>query len=571
MHPSLDLANPKNLPLLYKRRAEQALRGTKADVLDLCRMLETMSTRNLLPFFVPVFYTILDPKGLDDCCDTLSLENIFRTLACTPGVAILLNANSFPLDVFEDLWTRVLKWAESLELLLPRVNASLKERAEHYANFSEIFYAMFRRTLNAPRISSLLPKNTGFYAVVGAAWAYAVQTGFHPYPGNSPIAQLLDFASENGMIAPVNMHALVQGAGGTWRHLAIVILKHFHFMVPSGHASLTDDIFRQITAVYSLLVLARNHFPELRAALLRRRIITALVFTCCALLKSAHRPSLAGWQQMTHSYLSLLSDYLGVARRQEHIAEALRAGLMSAFLGCHQDVWNVLEIINNTVFHSVLSEFRVCREELKRVDPEREFSKGSTSDFAGAWKLLFKHVDERLAILKLYETGSLTDLRACDNLRVRLTDSGNCSVNAPAVRCDSQKRYDAEMFAMPKGDCTTGHHREDCAFLAEKKRTLCADIGPKDPAFLRALVHKENLAAMDKLQLSRSPAPYYFTIFDFSEGYLEITLRDPSELSPAVLNEFRTEIARATRPGADRRVEMHLVVLQGRNWQAEKN
>ncbi|KAF7324051.1 MYND-type domain-containing protein [Mycena kentingensis (nom. inval.)] len=570
MHPSLDVALIRRLPLQFRRPAEAAMRtcsGADTHALLVLVFFEKARKMENLELLLPAARILLDPTvvprlhshligGPDLHAEArLRVVNIAQILA-----EVLDKSPSVHRDAVEELATRFLPWGDLFTALLtPAICPSLSdsERTDCAYVFTRALRMLQKR---GKRLDILHSPELG--RPVGAAWVQIATSK------RDDAAALLEqvstmvigtFPTDNydpaGMSLGI-LDNLAVGTGGTWRSLARLIVRHIRIFVPNRRAP--EGNVPQLTGLFCLLspliyALGPDR-RQLRAELVRAGLVSALVSACRALVKTT---TLVAVESFRPKLMAQLYRLLVLHRRQDRMNEALRAGILLLPFEVAPEVWSgdlttasrVCLLIDNVmecaVFNSTLRLFRTSYPEVAHLDPQQYLWHPET---LGRWRYLVSVMTRMMQVAELFDAG-LPSRKACDNLSCsKVADKEHfrrCSGCLSAYYCSKQCQIEDHRF---------GRHGEYCDELFAQHRERCDDMNAKDRAFLRAVVdfeYAKNKAAIDsgvvrlltidedRLGATTVPA----TFLDFSRGELALTpptilnLRNgafPSELQPAL-------------------------------------
>ncbi|KAJ6586006.1 hypothetical protein B0H19DRAFT_1228164 [Mycena capillaripes] len=350
--------------------------------------------------------------------------------------------------------------------------------------------------------------------------------------------------------------------------LASVVVSHINRALPSPDSAVTHQtIFHLVGIVYIVAseTVTGHRDLALRDALLSHGIITALTTVCRALSRS----TLPIVEIELRGLLSALVDHLCSFPRHRWITESLRAGLLHAVFTCAtgphlEEIWTSLEDIlrdilpASTVYHSVLLQLRVSFAEMRDRDDAATFSDAGLFKL---WESFVGLVDMRLRVADEYHAGTLTSMKACENLKCakichkhELKRCSGCLITFYCSRvCQTN-------------DWRHGGHRQTCGDLSVRRKQVAeySHVCVSDRSFLRALVHHEYTTRWEeiaRLHLSfmhKNAGEVPYTIFHFTAGSCEIEFGALEDLG----SDFDHDVERAATSDGIR--QLHLMeVLDG--------
>nr|GAT49967.1 predicted protein [Mycena chlorophos] len=331
---------------------------------------------------------------------------------------------------------------------------------------------------------------------------------------------------------------------------------------------------------------AVDHYPEFRIELARTGVVKALVVACRAYNRSFPTIKQRGapFVHIPEQFTKLLMGHLATLRAQERVVEGLQAGLLRLIVeygsrfatsDLESTVMRVIlgQILTEcTVFYSVLVQLRISFPEMADV-AHSHFD--AAPEIAQVWKEWIALVKDRLQVLERYESGELTKLRACDNLKCALLRP-----NEELQRCSGcQCAYYCSVNCQ-RADYKGGAHKRACPILRSRREEQDVEISRDDRAFLRALINYEYekykgaivLGHVGILSLVPGPTNRPIVLFDFTRGKCEIEVvpvLDASDDADAMQDVRFEALRRQQGRGAGgrgvgdlERIEMHVVGIQ---------
>ncbi|KAJ7190651.1 hypothetical protein GGX14DRAFT_482808 [Mycena pura] len=575
MHPSLRLANLSGLSGSLRRLAIGAVRGSYDDIGALFDKLPYLP-QSSLRLLGPVFYVTLDPADIStfhqlESSDASTVRTrLYAVLVSLLCITNLASRGAVPPEALHDLWPRIWSWIEFIETF--RDNLPLDSTLYWFLYKGYIgFVKVLRENAEAhDQDTGFLPESSGMRAIISRAWRHALDT--KEEHAMTEIGRLLAWDKAGANCAgPEHFDEFVSGAGSR-TDLAALVVAQLRHSFPRPDSVATPDALSQLSGLLNLLWNAFNTHLDFRTALLNQGVITALTIVVRALTTSE--------QPQTDIFLNFvlqtLTRSLTYSESQVLITEALRAGLLRSLFSCGSRK-NTAEINRYilcllrerlppcTVYFSVLSQLRTSLREVQDLDPVFYFAR---RDHLQHWQAFVDLVAERFEVVEVYRTGSLTALRACDNLECakicskrQLKRCSQCSVR---LYCS---------LSCQKSDWRN-EHRADCLNLRERHLAQSTRLSVRDMSFLRALMNhdyalKQEDIALDLLRFMHAhPSRLPHTRFDYSQGRCEVSIDRKSEDDLAIEALYPEDTARVRRSAGT--MQMHLLGVGIREGQGMK-
>ncbi|KAJ7670064.1 hypothetical protein DFH06DRAFT_1179916, partial [Mycena polygramma] len=538
-------------------------RGAGPELLSLIEGISDIP-RAYLPSILPVFYANLDPAEITPILAHVERHTISTRTSC---VFLVMPFKAVPSAAFPDIWARVWPWIEFLDEYRNHVpGVELLPETERYSLYMALLDFLGGNSLE----NRLTDTTVGSYVVAGRAWRCLIHA--EEDRGFAHVCHFLAaglLRSDKWDSRP--FEELVMGAGGTWRDLAWLVVTHIERVIPRVIA---DHTVHHLGAILHLAGNIREGEwnPAFQSALLAEGIVTALTTASLGLSSS---PLAAVEMEIGFKGIALgLTTHLISYPRRRWITESLRAGLLptvfSTAAARHEEnvgLWlrELLEEIlpAATVYHSVLSQLRLSLADVGDRDATAFFDDPAMLDH---WTDFVELVDERLQVVDLYTLGSLPVTRVCDNIECdreasEMRQFKRCSGCSTSYYCSQRCRA---------VDWRCGGHRQRCGHLA-LRRNRDSSMSAKDRSFMRALLHhdyaenREQVALDHLLHMRDNPGEIPCTMFDYTDGYCDISILSYTELDL----EFSADAARAEAWGG--RMQLHLMkVVEGedssRTW-----
>ncbi|KAJ7493868.1 hypothetical protein FB451DRAFT_1551191 [Mycena latifolia] len=547
MHASLRLNNISRLPDTSKELALSAANGSLDDLEELHRLISE-SPESQLRLFIPAFYANL--SDLRDLPDADLPERFSRAMIALKGLTALQEhlVSRASLDVWSAVWSWIQFFGEC-EQRYPGVTAT--SRTPMYTLFLTTMLTL-RYDTDAAATIDTTPRVCVFFT---RGWAAALE-------GGQMTQQLVDdlchcLLRVLNVRDPATLREVREGAGGTPAHLASLMVKHIQYFVPHKDHVVTDRDAFGVLCVFQMLEAGTILEGPLADGFAAHGMVKCACTVICALCES---PPVMITEQLIPLNFTIVVSSLIRFPGFTLAKEALESGLLRAFVLSASQHMALLTIplghlISDVLpptlaYHSVLSSLPDALEDARAIEDTPGFR---TSAHVNEWTDFVNLAIERIAVMKLYDAGSLAAHRACDNLEcpeIRKDDDlRRCSACQNAFYCSP---------ACQTADWAAGH-RKLCARPANAHHKAAAHLSAGDRAFLRALLHHDYAAARaDVLGAQLRFAPTYpgtpaVVMFDYSGGRLR------RAVVPA---DARVDVnlgARVARSGG--RVELHLVLV----------
>ncbi|KAJ7323517.1 hypothetical protein DFH08DRAFT_941445 [Mycena albidolilacea] len=360
-----------------KTVALAAVNGLSQDIARLCTFLSNLPADQAI-CLLPVFYGHLEPSKIPD---SEVLEDIMATstlLPCIDNAAQSLYAlcsmarkQLLPQDAAPDLWIHLWPWVEFLETY-----------SEYLPNFKSYeqpvvrvaFCTILTRLREHRKTEKVIFATKGVRWSFAAGWATMVHYNDTP---DRPQASMAELAMTVFALAgrqddfkdTTNFEELVDGCGGSYYDLGIVIKKHL------SQAAAHAKSKAAVGALTSILMLM--------ATLLLLGIVTTLV---PALEITGFAPPVA---HMAHKpidlCLALIVEYSHTSPAYPWIVEALRAGLarqpsaiveQSFSKAMYSDLEELVCTVlsNGLVSYSVVTQLKTSLLEIQTASQSDKFS-----------------------------------------------------------------------------------------------------------------------------------------------------------------------------------------------------
>ncbi|KAJ7062494.1 hypothetical protein C8F01DRAFT_1230190 [Mycena amicta] len=532
-----DVFRPSNLNQLPYRIREQARAVSGGSLPALTRVYalrQSLSEEQQL-LLAPMYYAILDLSHLDSI-STLDWDSdsevVHRRIsAVLSAMDSLINLIEFriPPRAMDDAWVRIWAWIQFVDSFSEHLSVPLlqfQSAAKHYAeinasNLSGIspHHLVFSEVIHAYRneyklaASDFFRSHPRLFAILGRAWNAMVSPSRQDFllweitMSHGIYAAswcLLRYGHELLRCDGPHMEQLLDGVGGTWEHLASLLTRHLQHSTHDPDGPPTEVDLERVYATLEFLRGVtdgnRDPRPELRAALIQQAIVAALTGLSLRLVSARHVGEAVHIQTPVDTFRVLKALVLSDGRSELRIVEALRAGV--PVITCE-----------HCVYLSVLRALREAFKELAAFEELGELNPGEHFKMVGLgqeWVDCERLVRERLAVVDIYDTGSLTSLRTCDNTECGLVVAKRglkrCAGCHDAWYCSSECQ---------RSDWQHGH-RKDCKIMGDsfivdcRSRTQLAPQAGRS-LLLRALlnfdyaVHEEEIIPHVVLHINSAP------------------------------------------------------------------
>ncbi|KAJ6544514.1 hypothetical protein B0H19DRAFT_1267776 [Mycena capillaripes] len=589
MHRSLRLESLSLLPISVRRFASPAANGSIPDLERLIALLDDTDGEEKRISCLPVFYANLDPAGIPEGNDLVTVEVTGAKMA----LGALRGITEFKPSVVADLWPRLWAWIlffHAYREYLPPALAKPDIRLE----FLGLFYYL-GRDLDT---KTLIRRTPGILSLVVDAWVFVVHSGTAV-----DTVEFLDLCSAMESVNAdndANQGQIVDSAGGS-AALASLIVKSINIFVSAQgqqqHMS-DGEKNRHLGMFASLLGFVRDIasgdnvestqrdrllWPALVSAGLARALTTA----AACLMDETLPPHLYPPQALTFCF-QILHGLLSWHRAME---ESLTSGLLPLVVRCATfptgrfDIVpaSLLDILSislpaSTIYYTVLAELQVRLPAFDDmvVDPSL-----TNAMFSDSWRTFIALARRRIALKMELDSKDHVSCKACDNMEVTSPDSFfhiSCAVPIVGIRITAlwiAKGLIGDL-AIVSGVTPSGFPNSVQDNLAAKNRSFMRLLLHKDIMNLR---YRESPRLQDPTRISylretaqTNPSNLFVTVMDYTDGYSRM---HPATGTPKMyidgLDGPRTEdkdgdiywnecIPRAARSRG--RMELHLMIFQ---------
>ncbi|KAJ6490877.1 hypothetical protein C8R45DRAFT_1073614 [Mycena sanguinolenta] len=540
-----------------RTRATAAASGSSEETLSLLDDLHDIPPKHL-PCVLPVFYASLDsaPSRISATLTQFDLPGwgsiqpqIVQVHLCLRGLLYLAASKAIPRAAFLDLWHNLWPWIKFLDEhdeCLPK--NGLPDAVTRYAAFVSLIRSLHDEDSDAGT-RRVIDATPGLFVVIGRAWRLFILAGHEE--GIRDVSHFFKLGRwESASYTP----DLIIGAGGR-ANLASTIVSHITRIIPGPDSHVTTQTLFHLTG--TAYMVDNHEDAALKDALLSCGIVTALTTATRILCRSTvplSKSLLGGIYSVMVKHISSYSPVL--------LVESLHAGLLETLF--IQPLWlslfspclafllkDLLPAL--TVYRSVLVQLQTSLPQVR----DRDAAILGDETLLAHWKRFIALAESRLRILNKYNTGVLTRIKVCDDLKCaqirpkeQLKRCGGCLT---AFYCSE---------TCQANDWRHGGHRQGCHELS---------LRLEDQSFLRALLYHEfesrraEIADHHRRFTRQHPGKASCIRFDFTSGAsIQLWPLEDEPLAP----DFKFDVERATRSGG--RLQLHLmkVVLdsESRFW-----
>ncbi|KAJ6520396.1 hypothetical protein C8R45DRAFT_1086260 [Mycena sanguinolenta] len=543
--------------------AYAAEQGSSQNLKRLVMMVPSMPVAQLR-HLLPVLYANLDPATvpttdeLEDIVETADYDNsVQRAFLALDGLAKLLGQEAVPVDAYQTLWPRAWLWIHLTETYAEQFPESMPTRVG-YGTYLSVIPSM----LGDPPTAEVVSATSSVRYLLVRAWEKILDSDpplFCWILSNITCAM----SSFSNPEEPRCLAELIDGAGGTLRHLADLIVKHLTYLIPMASSTEVEKIcvtgaLCNLLSFIDDIFLATSDPEDIGPPLIAHGILTALICLLRALDLRVIVP-----QGLLGPYLAMLRRFVVAEPDPQRVVEALRAGLIDliASLVGHplepdtaEDVCYLLKFLTSTmVYCSVLTEIERMSHTLDEILDQND-SVIMPSPVFDAWKTFTESVEERRKMKQLFDSDESPSFLVCDN-----TECNTVSQKSEFKRCVGCKYVSYCSRDCQKRDWKGGH-REEC----QKRRLANSGVLVKqNRAFLRALVHHDSEIRREEVlekQVEfehRNPGTKFHTLFDYTER------RVPIIILPLTEHEDMLEVVRMRRSQGNMELHTALVAREG--------
>ncbi|KAF7354110.1 MYND-type domain-containing protein [Mycena venus] len=561
MHPALGFDALSRLPLAYKKVATSAARGDYKDLQRLATFIQRSSETHAIST-LPAFYANLDPSSIPSGAQLeTSLSgplraSIGRAIIALQNLQILLCLRSFPPDASLELWPRVWAWLDFLHLYKHCIDgADTLIDVKTY-----IIWASLLMNLQDYTLTGLIAHHPGVQAVVTRAWILTVDV---PDRDRDEVFAKAQFMLLLDPKNPVSLAEILEEAGGTFDHLAALVVRHLKQVIPRRTETVSFW-----SAVITFLDDMEYKSVPFKDALLANGAVSVLVKTILSSTNMAIPPTML--PHLRRSLLTILQRLLHHPPGYTAMSEALDAGLLRVIATCGVDpeAKDLLNVVSpSMVYYSVISRMEQSIRDVETLSANMSFR---NSTIYPAWREFRTLCEQRLSTLKYFHSKPRASLKACDNLDCEApigpkSQFKRCSLCQTAHYCSS---------ACQTLDWKHGGHRDICQNL-RSVRFREPSLSSRERGFFRVLLYEQYQKSRPELlrqqsSVSRSrPGIELYTSFDYTASHGDATVklgsvldaqrRTPTRDWAALWNYYATRMKRCQGT-----LELHLLkVMEG--------
>lgn len=357
---------------------------------------------------LPIIHALLDPARMPPLVELDDdRPNPASASAMNHGIAVLQALARLWIDNLNDitpsLWARTWSWLQQVDIYRYCVSDPKVAECSHFMSILLItgFYGH-------PATTDIVDATLGVRLVLARAWATAVaQKDFY-------VLKPLELFIGSSHINLAHINELIEGAGGTARHLCALVVKHIELL--TSHPDHYSDA--RLEHLSFLGVKFCTIHQRLTPVLLGCGVVRALV-SLLLVLSTDTRTHARG----IGIAFSMLEWTVSTSPGYKWIRQALKAGLLRVILVCTENNTQLdyinrflrKYIPNSLAYYSVLTQLESSLLDI--IDgaiPE-------TSGVSEAWSG-FLQLGHRFRRLKeQYDRGEYSSMYACDNMEVCFT------------------------------------------------------------------------------------------------------------------------------------------------------
>ncbi|KAJ6534475.1 hypothetical protein DFH09DRAFT_1369833 [Mycena vulgaris] len=567
MHPSLRLSNLVQLPISIRRFASEAAKGS----LDPLQRLRDLIQRERRPeekylACLPIFYCNLNPADIPTGDDNP---------ACLASASALVSLNALELlhkfspDTGFDLWPRVWPWINFIHTFRESI-----PKAPSEINICGELLFFIGHFCQDSRTSALITNTPGVRSLVTRAWSLIFRGEDEaPRRDQESLLALSYFIRDVMQCAdPSNLEEVIEGAGGTLKDLAELVMLYIDFFVRPTH-SLSSNALCCMESIFSLLVDIHDRDGPITTTLLAQGLVNSLTTAICAIC--------AGWNNNPASVLEIafriLRMFLVSSRSYHAIQDAVASGILRSIVLCgirdieHESTSDILLRIlpAAAIYYSVISQMETAIQDIDGLLGEPAFVKSTIFE---PWLSFQALADKRICLAKYWASPGCVTHKACDNM-----ECGDIRPKAEFKCCRNCHRTFYCSLNCQKVDWEYGGHRARCSAMRSFRLRHREHLSPRNVSFMRALLHsdyEENKPEILRRQLAfirEHPSEQVVTVFDYAAGHVRFIV---GGMSPTSFSEegytgidWAEYFARASQSGG--RMEFHVLSVEeglARRW-----
>ncbi|KAJ7469717.1 hypothetical protein FB451DRAFT_1560047 [Mycena latifolia] len=555
VHEALRLTRLAVLPPPIRGTALSAANGSLDDLLKL-QSLMTGGSQEHSNAFLPAFYVNLQRASIPN---PAHLENV---LLPQEEVAILLawvsldsiyRMDNVPADSLIDLWPYLWKWVQffhsnfdSLSWMTAEGGPSEELVCTDFLEFVGGFY-------KSESALELMLTTRGFRYIISRAWVFRIHDNDPDLDLGYPGLTHLLLTHRDGTTVE-SIREIIDGAGGTYDDLALLVVGYIRGILPARDDSAPFEV---IYLLYNLVDFvtkvddtmqghpsARDDpLGPLGVALLSRGIVKGLTTMAYAL---SHVTASTGAITILGHTLTYLLRIFKAPRGHRLVAEALDAGLLYTVASCGVTgvmYYECICILQDLLPASLAYYYNVdaidnAFHEVQELVHNEHFRRSAIVD---QWRIFTALARERVLLLDSVRAGKFPSRRACDNVQCNKIRS-----KSAFRRCAGCQSFYYCSRQCQQIDWRQGGHREACSAGCPYH------LGDG---------HRNPVSVRERLFMSIHPGETYFTLFDYRQGRVEITVQPladiPVELGASA--EWKNDVVRASNSRGQ--LELDVVAL----------
>ncbi|KAJ7215395.1 hypothetical protein GGX14DRAFT_442878 [Mycena pura] len=577
MHQSLHPSNLLKLSGPLRKLSEAAADGSFEDLNRILSGWKNWRERSLR-LLLPVFYSVMDTADTvtlshrlesseaenDPLADDLRLR-VSQTLLSFQALTCLFSDGFVPQAALTDLWSRIWGWTEFLDASCEQLPISEQKRTDIYAAATVLLRAILGD--RDAGVLRLFIAATGIRGVIGRAWLRLLDAKHKR--GLDAISKLIGVLADPGTDGQhiENLQEFSTSVGSSWAHLAVAVVSHLKQAFPNADTPITPAALYRLDVIKMFSYVFTTN-QSLRVAFLEEGLAKVMATILLALSKADPLTlDLAGAGMVPHIFIvSLFASFMTFGC-QRWIVQALRAGFLRALFSYApsldpRTVDSLVDIISirlpaSTVYYSIVVQLHASLVDIQDLDPSSYLK---TPQLLAAWHRLVDLVHKRMKVVDKFKTGSLTALRACDNLACQII----CEHHQTKRCAQCLTRFYCSRGCQ-KADWRNGH-RPTCSALGQLYFEHDKWFSSRNRTFLRALVHHDYmrqqediaLSALRSMHTNRSTLPY--VEFKYTNGgQCEVSIVADPNVRRRFENWYGDDIRRAALSGG--RMQMHMMVV----------
>ncbi|KAJ7481330.1 hypothetical protein B0H11DRAFT_2023484 [Mycena galericulata] len=474
-HPALSLERLSELPLSVRRIAKDAVRGSAESL----QMLEK-------PF-------------------KLAPKNVLQTFYHLPD------------DLYPLFWPRVWAWITFIDLYDTHFHCIASVRADdthdHDSN-RVLFLNVIANFKYNSQATELVDRTVGVWTMVAEMWVLGVQRNvFGLHSVGDMLSRLL-----LRCVSPAAFEEIVAALGGNESDLAVLVLKHIELAACDPQNPLTPHNIWNLQGILTFVFNARFQWSLSFTAFPERRLVKALVTSVCSLARILDLES----SRLMARSMRLLHLICSDRPLNVSMPIALQSGILRAIVACATyGAGPIEEDYSLDIVTGYLSPSLVYYHVLRRISralEEVSSAKMTATPMNAHWTAFVELAKSRLILFESFNAAEFASCRVCDNPTCDMIDRVE---RVKACSSCKQRVYCCEACQRVDWD---GTHRLACNILSGRYIDHPENLGNRELAFLRALVHHDYVERKYEIQQHRdlfmlaSPTLKFHLRFDYSNS-----------------------------------------------------